>query len=1219
MKVGQKPRPLAERLYQGVSILLAIYIVLIIARNLLKVGDTDLAQNLLNVRNAIGYSLAVGILFLLQGVGRKPSRIPFSLLSGAYLLSVAVILSLHWTRDNPWLLWVMTVPAHAAALVRALVHEELGPSTSLRTPSGLAAAAVQLAWYALLSSIAWRLYLPHDGLPLRPFELATILLSAVYSESFYRGLATLRSPMPSLDARITVVRWLAGGVLLYFGIAALFGLFLPGFGAARVAPAVQVSFPLICLFAVVAMPLLRALWQAVGLHAICVAVSGLILMESRHSDMWLVMALPGALLCATQPSGVGRWVGNGLFCAVIAYGSANASSDPTLVVHFLMGTVTYFVMFQWLGSQLERLSPASPKVPLKEEVRTLRLSSMQRAILVGCAIFGLLASVIQWRTSGALKTATVMATVEARQYQYRLQRDLDLIRQILTVSGQHPDSLATLATLKLQIPGLRLEVLETAPTDALRQVPSTAADQDEGWYGPVRTADAPRGQLMALSPARPGQRRLLARLDIGSWVDAYRPTLYPLDFDLSLRDADGHTLSLSAPDPGNAEGAARQWDARTEVVVAADIALLPERRQAPLLGLTAVLAALLGAWVYLRSAERELEQATREASLRELQQSQALLSESGNGMVLFAASGEVIYCNDAAGRIIEFPLDLLKSINALTDPVFQNLGWDRVFKETHESGVLHSFDWQGPNRLGQMLDFRVTFRRLNIGGRPCILSELIDRRELHREEAIRLRVEARYRSLFEGAVNSMLIIDGEDSRIVDANPAALAVLRWDRKDLVGQPAAVLGLSLLPLLKPDSREPLENREILLLRADGQTIVAGASLSLIDLDGRPGVFVAFRDLTESKALSRQSEILLQALDEGVDVALITDLDGHILHMNRMGRKSFGLSAEGPLVGLTISDITDPEWEKDRGAAGLQRVLRERVVEMTALWRSTTGKIIPLRLNIVRQDGPTPGESRIVTVGRDLRSSLARETALQAALEKAEAASIAKDQFLATMSHEIRTPLNAIYGFGQLLQGEIRDERQTRYISRVLDASQHLLRLINDILDFAKLDATSVELESKEITTRALCEEAMDFVRPACGEKGLKLELSLDPSVPATLMGDPTRLKQVLINLLANAAKFTIEGGISLSGRSDIGDKGRRWLHLDVTDSGIGIGADQLERIFAPFTQVDESSGRRYGGTGLGLAISKKLAERMGGQLTVRSEPGRGSTFTLSIPVA
>jgi signal transduction histidine kinase len=240
---------------------------------------------------------------------------------------------------------------------------------------------------------------------------------------------------------------------------------------------------------------------------------------------------------------------------------------------------------------------------------------------------------------------------------------------------------------------------------------------------------------------------------------------------------------------------------------------------------------------------------------------------------------------------------------------------------------------------------------------------------------------------------------------------------------------------------------------------------------------------------------------------------------------------------------------------------------------------------------------------------------EERARAAAAQALAASEAKSVFLATMSHELRTPLNAVIGYSELIAEELIDSGRPDLrepAERVVAAARHLLGQISDILDLTKIEADRLELTVERFEVEPMFAELVRTFEPLLQQRGNQARVVVEAGA-AALVADPARVRQILVNLLSNANKFTERGEITLSARAAADGA----IALAVHDTGIGIAADKLAVIFEPFTQADSSTTRRYGGTGLGLAICRKLAAKMGGALAVESSPGRGSTFTLTMP--
>jgi two-component system sensor histidine kinase/response regulator len=238
------------------------------------------------------------------------------------------------------------------------------------------------------------------------------------------------------------------------------------------------------------------------------------------------------------------------------------------------------------------------------------------------------------------------------------------------------------------------------------------------------------------------------------------------------------------------------------------------------------------------------------------------------------------------------------------------------------------------------------------------------------------------------------------------------------------------------------------------------------------------------------------------------------------------------------------------------------------------------------------------------------------LTIALEKAERAEKAKSEFLANMSHEIRTPMNAIIGFGGILTDEELTDEQRLCVDTICESGKHLLGIIGDILDFSKIEAGKLDMQMSECSLKQLFTKIESMMKPAALEKGLKFGFQENKDLPANIRTDPVRLEQCLINLLSNAVKFTEEGQVCVN--VFLEDKNnQKYIRFDVSDTGVGIPPEKQEKVFESFTQADGSTSRKYGGTGLGLTITRKLAKLLGGELTLTSEQGGGSIFSLTIP--
>ena len=373
-------------------------------------------------------------------------------------------------------------------------------------------------------------------------------------------------------------------------------------------------------------------------------------------------------------------------------------------------------------------------------------------------------------------------------------------------------------------------------------------------------------------------------------------------------------------------------------------------------------------------------------------------------------------------------------------------------------------------------------------------------------------------------------------------------------------------------------------------------------LLDITERRATEQALRD---SEAELRRQKAYYQELHELSPVAIvILDLEERVTSWNPTAENLFGYT-QAEAVGRLLDELLFPtEALRREGREVMRQADEEGLAHRIARRASKDGRLVDVEILMVPLvvDGERTG---YLVLYHDI-------TEIQRAREEAEAATHAKSSFLATMSHEIRTPMNAVIGMGGLLMDtELTDEQ--RYYAEVIRTSgEALLRIIDDILDLSKIEAGKLELEEQPLDVRECAESALDLVAVPASEKKIELGCLLDEEVPAAILGDPTRLWQALGNLLANAVKFTEVGEVVVAVTAVERSDGRSRLRFSVRDTGIGIPAERMQRLFESFSQADASTTRHYGGTGLGLAISKRLAELMGGTLWAESEVGKGSTF-------
>ena len=374
---------------------------------------------------------------------------------------------------------------------------------------------------------------------------------------------------------------------------------------------------------------------------------------------------------------------------------------------------------------------------------------------------------------------------------------------------------------------------------------------------------------------------------------------------------------------------------------------------------------------------------------------------------------------------------------------------------------------------------------------------------------------------------------------------------------------------------------------------------------------------------REIKRHVSFIQAMFDNLEDQLYYKDVQSRCLGGNAAWMKSRGVDSLDDLIGKTDLDLHPAPLGQELYEAE-QRLLAsgqvERKRERYELEDGTVQYLESVKGPMTNAAGELIG---LAGISRDVTEQVENELFLVQARKTADAANQAKSMFLAMMSHEIRTPMNGIIGAASLLAGTDLAPMQNEFVRTINVSGENLLTLINDILDYSKIEAGKIKLEQISFSLRACIEDCFDLFGRAAGKKNLELLHYVDPSIPQVLRGDPTRLRQVIINLLGNAVKFTENGEVSLKVLPAIGEaaEGRCRIRFSINDTGIGIADEAQEHLFQAFTQADTSSTRKYGGTGLGLTISLRLVELMGGRVSLESTLGEGSTFffELELPVS
>ena len=509
-------------------------------------------------------------------------------------------------------------------------------------------------------------------------------------------------------------------------------------------------------------------------------------------------------------------------------------------------------------------------------------------------------------------------------------------------------------------------------------------------------------------------------------------------------------------------------------------------------------------------------------------------------------------------------------------------------------------------------------------GRPAyfhgFLLDITEQREL--AEALRsseeqLRRQRQYvESLVEINPTAVVTVD-RDGVVTSWNLAAEELFGYSRDEAIGRNLddLVVGQDLRrQAVSYDEALRAGRFHTVTRRARRDGTLADVELIVVPViegSDATGYLVIYHDISE---LQRQKQYYQSLLEVSPTAIVTIDPDHKVTSWNPAAEKLFGYSRE-EAIGQDIDSLVANSEAVHHEAVQLNRQTRETGQVRLATRRTRKdGSLVDVDVRAVP-----------IRVGREMVGLYAIYhdiSELQRAREEAEAATQAKSAFLAMMSHEIRTPMNAVIGMtGLLVDTELTPEQRS-YAEVIRSSGEALMAIIDDILDFSKIEAGRLELERRPFDLRGCVESALELVAASASGKGLELAYLFDPGLPRAIVGDATRLRQILINLLNNAIKFTDTGEVVLSvdGESPARDEEAvgRWrrLHFAVRDSGIGIPKDRQSRLFASFSQVDASTTRRYGGTGLGLAISKRLCELMGGTIWVESQVSEGSTFHFTI---
>ena len=611
------------------------------------------------------------------------------------------------------------------------------------------------------------------------------------------------------------------------------------------------------------------------------------------------------------------------------------------------------------------------------------------------------------------------------------------------------------------------------------------------------------------------------------------------------------------------------------------------------------------------------------------------LMEMSPDAILLARDGRFVTANEAAVRLFRVgsAQDLIgRTLTDFVAPEFRSA----ILQERDQ---LFSREMQLPPREmqlmcgGEVVDVEIAGSSCLDGGCAIVQATIrdISARKVA-EESLR-HSETRLRAIAESAQDAIVMMDPA-GKISFWNPTAEAILGYSSAEAMGKdlhdllvPGRYLNAhraAYPEFLRTGKGGAVgKTTELPARRKDGREIMVDLSLSAMSLDGEWHAIGILRDITRRKQAEqdlRESEAKFRQLAENIrEVFFVFEpVSNRAIYVSLAYEQVWGRSCASVYQKPdSWQEALHPDDAERIGALAAQRGFgaptqweyRIRTPDGKEKWinsrsfpvKDDEGKLI-----------------RVVGIAEDITEQKRYEADLIQARDLAESANRAKSMFLATMSHELRTPLNAILGFAELLEVEMADRNIHEWdddIRKIRKAGNHLFALVSDIMDLSKIEAGKLSLKLDNFEMAELVQEVAASLEAVAAKNHVEISVACQP---AMFYGDRVRIGQCLFNLVGNACKFTHNGRVSIDARADQDSAGNRYT-ISVSDTGIGIKPEDVAKLFAPFTQLDSSPSRKYGGTGLGLAISWRLSHMMGGDITVESTLGRGSTFTLRLPVA
>ena len=591
---------------------------------------------------------------------------------------------------------------------------------------------------------------------------------------------------------------------------------------------------------------------------------------------------------------------------------------------------------------------------------------------------------------------------------------------------------------------------------------------------------------------------------------------------------------------------------------------------------------------------------------------EAVIATAGDGSIRFWNRAAESIFGYAATEVIGRPLD------DLLDPPAAN-GNRPLSRTTRQAGGLEVYEAVRRRKDGALVHISGSTLAVyrDEGPLDYLLHTARDVTALKVQREAKL-VEARYGGLLESTPDAIVIVNAA-GRIVLANTQAAHLFGHEQGALVGSPVEVL----LPerfrqshighrsgfFSQPRARTMGRGLELFGLRPGGEEFPVEISLSPLETDEGTMVMSAVRDITDRRRAEQKFRALLESAP---DAMVIVGRDGRIALVNSQTERLFGYK-RSELLGQPIEILVPERYRArhsgHRGTFFDQPRARSMGAGLELYGLRRDGTEVPVEISL----SPLETEE-----GLFVSSAIRDATERRRFEQRIQEANRLKSEFLANMSHELRTPLNGIIGFSEFLLDQKPgplNAKQQEYLGDVLASGQHLLRLINDVLDLSKVEAGRMELSPETFALPRAIDEVCSVMTPLARKKNISLAANaIAPTISVTL--DRQKFLQVLYNLVSNAIKFTNEGG-NVRIETDVSDSA--CLRLQVHDTGIGIRPEDIPKLFIEFQQLDGGAARRYDGTGLGLALTRRLIEFQRGSIDVRSEPGRGSTFSVTLPLS